>query len=111
MRKVMGSEPKLQDFYRADEGFAQYVDRYEIAGADLKIRNSYFKWELERTLAIEEYARIKARGEVERDQKIAFDLLQNMRPGETMDDVIELLRRIGISEDIVKKALEQVRPE
>jgi hypothetical protein len=115
MRNVMGSEPKLQDFYRADEGFAQYVDRHEIAGADLKIRNSYFKWELERFLAIEEYARIIARGEVkgkvERDQEIALNALRKLPPGQSMDDIAETLRSWGISDDIVKRALEQVRAE
>jgi hypothetical protein len=111
MRTVMESEPKLQVFYRADEGFAQYADRHDIAVADLKIINSYFKWELERALEAEEFARIKAKGKADQQMEIALNALRGTALGENKDVVGETLRRLGISEDIVKRALEQGRTE
>ena len=36
--------PELQEYTRADPGFMQFCDQYELAAADPETRNEYFKW-------------------------------------------------------------------
>jgi hypothetical protein len=44
LKEVVALEPALREFYDEDEGFRQFIDRYEEAAADLDIREEHDRW-------------------------------------------------------------------
>jgi hypothetical protein len=109
----------LRDLNHGDQNFAQFLKRHNLVWSDPEAWRAFYNRQVEFALEGLERSRTKAEGEakgkaegkVERDQEIALNALRDLPPGQSTDDVVETLRRWGISEDIVKKALEQVRAE
>ncbi|MDR1871901.1 MAG: Rpn family recombination-promoting nuclease/putative transposase, partial [Deltaproteobacteria bacterium] len=44
LKEVVEMDPRLKSFYQADQGFAQFVDRYNLVISDPKTLKEYLSW-------------------------------------------------------------------
>jgi hypothetical protein len=101
----------LSDLNHGDQNFAQFLKRHNLVWSDPEAWRAFYNRQVEFALEGLERSRTKAQGKADQQMEIALNALRGTVLGENKDDTAETLRRLGISEDIVKRALEQVRAE
>jgi hypothetical protein len=114
----------LSKFYIKDDGFEQFVERFNLVASDPGTRDAYENWLINIRVEAFECARIWAEGEAigkaegiakgkvegraERDREIALAALEQSKKADFSDE-IENLKELNIPEDIIESAIRQVK--
>jgi hypothetical protein len=91
LKEVVNMEAALRDYAALNPGFAQFIDRYELASADKETRKMFRKWEHEQALASMERQMVRRQGRVEglkegRVKQFKLTLSDRFALGNYLDD-------------------------
>jgi hypothetical protein len=128
LKEVVEMDGNLKEFFKADPGFAEYVERFGIVSADQDTIKNYQRWLIDKVTLYDAFATVRDEGIVEGEAKgeakgraegiaegiakslynVAVVTFQQMKPGENVKEKMELLKSFGASEDIIQSAMERV---
>ncbi|MDR1872120.1 MAG: hypothetical protein LBS60_09445, partial [Deltaproteobacteria bacterium] len=100
-------------FYQADQGFAQFVDRYNLVISDPKTLKEYLSWMDDQVVyAMEQKALLakgKVEGKAEQSKETALKAFESAKSSQEFPGIAETLKRFGVPEDVIESALRQVQ--
>ena len=125
----------LQEYYNEDPGFAQFVERHGAVAAMPDIRKAYRRWEYDVMLdMLDEERRVaemevqllasrsegkaegitegkaegRSEGKAETQMEISLKIFTNMKRSKDLSDIVDMLKELGIPDDIIEAAKTQV---
>ncbi|MDR1559442.1 MAG: Rpn family recombination-promoting nuclease/putative transposase [Clostridiales bacterium] len=113
LKEVVDMDATLQEYYKSNPGFAQFIDRHDRVSAEPEVRRDYRRWEYEQMLNALEKRRIvaegKAEGKTERDMEHALNAFKDGSIDPAL--VVKLLKIQGIPDETIAEAQKQVQAE
>jgi hypothetical protein len=115
LKEIVKMDPHLSAYYKADPGFAEFVERHGLVASNPQTRKEYDLWVIDQILAMDEKAELvakgRAEGEIESNVNIALNAFRTATSEADKRKVTEILKTFGLPDDIIKSARKRVKAE
>jgi len=130
LMEIVKMEPELQEYYDKDPGFAQFVQRHGVVAAMPDIRKAYRRWEYDVILdRLDEERREaememklaesrsegkiegKIEGKADVQMEIALKAFADLKQGQSLSDIINMLKKFDIPLEIIEAAKMQTEAD
>jgi predicted transposase/invertase (TIGR01784 family) len=113
LKEIVEMDVNLKKLYSGAQGFAQFVDHYNLVASDPETREQYKRWQTERMVMAAEQeirrAEHRAEGRAENQIEIALKAFSYAKSAADLPEIEMTLEKFGVPKDVIKSACERVK--